>query len=75
MIKKILPLLWLWLVLAFIYVPILILAFYSFTDATMVGGSVGSLSFDNYLNLFGNEDLRNMIFVNISWRKEVHSII
>ncbi|MBE7088323.1 MAG: ABC transporter permease [Clostridiales bacterium] len=66
MIKKILPLLWLWLVLAFIYVPILILAFYSFTDATMVGGSVGSLSFDNYLNLFGNEDLRNMIFGTVA---------
>lgn len=59
--KKALNILWLALVLAFIYVPILVLTVYSFTDATMVGGSIGSFSFDNYINLFKNEDLRNMI--------------
>ncbi|MBO5328714.1 MAG: ABC transporter permease [Clostridia bacterium] len=60
--KKALPIVWLVLVLAFIYVPILVLAVYSFTDAHMVGGSVGGLTFENYINLFNNEDLRNMIF-------------
>ena len=35
---------------------------YSFTDATMVGGGISGFSFDNYINLFKNEELRNMIF-------------
>ena len=48
--------------LAFIYVPILVLAVYSFTDASMVGGGISSFSFENYINLFKNEELRNMIF-------------
>lgn len=59
--KKALNIIWLALVLAFIYVPILVLAVYSFTDATMVGGGITAFSFDNYINLFANEDLRNMI--------------
>lgn len=52
---------WLALILLLIYVPILLLAFYSFTDAKMVGGSITSGSLENYANLFKNEDLRNMI--------------
>lgn len=60
--KKALNIIWLSIVLIFIYVPILVLAVYSFTDATMVGGSVSGFSFENYLNLFKNEELRNMIF-------------
>ena len=60
--KKALYGVWLGLVLLILYVPILILAVYSFTDATMVGGAISSGSFDNYINLFKNEDLRNMIF-------------
>jgi spermidine/putrescine transport system permease protein len=60
--KKLLPLLWLGLVLIFIYVPIIVLTVYSFTDATMVGGGINSFSFDNYINLFKNAELRNMIF-------------
>lgn len=63
--KKILPIFWLVLVLVFIYVPILVLAVYSFTDASMVGGQVTSASFENYINLFKNEDLRNMIIGTI----------
>ncbi len=59
--KKVISAVWLVLVLAFIYVPILLLAVYSFTDATMVGGPVGGFSFQNYLTLFKNEDLRGMI--------------
>ena len=53
---------WLGVVLLFIYVPVAVLAVYSFTDAAMVGGNIGGFSFDNYLNLFKNEELRSMIF-------------
>lgn len=53
---------WLILVLLFIYVPILVLAVYSFTDASMVGAGIGGFSFDNYINLFKNDELRGMIF-------------
>ena len=60
--KKALNIIWLSIVLIFIYVPILVLAVYSFTDATMVGGDMGGFSFENYINLFKNEELRNMIF-------------
>lgn len=60
--KKTLSCIWLGIVLIAMYVPILILAVYSFTDASTVGGSVGGFSFDNYVNLFANESLRDMIF-------------
>jgi len=53
---------WLALVLLFIYVPVLVLAVYSFTDATVVGAGISAFSFDNYINLFKNEELRSMIF-------------
>ena len=59
--KKALHICWLTLVLLLIYVPILVLAVYSFTNATMVGTSTGGFSFDNYVNLFKNEELRDMI--------------
>ena len=60
--KKVFPCIWLGLVLALTYLPILIIAVYSFTDANMVGGGISSGSFDNYINLFKNDELRNMIF-------------
>lgn len=44
------------------YLPILILAVYSFTDASTVGGGISGLSFENYVNLFANDSLRDMIF-------------
>lgn len=59
--KKILSCVWLAIVLILIYIPIIIIAFYSFTDARMVGGSIGGASLNNYSTLFKNEDLRNMI--------------
>lgn len=62
MIKKILRYGWLVLVLLFIYVPILVLAVYSFTNATTVGGATGGFSFKNYTNLFANDEMRSMIF-------------
>ena len=48
------------LVLLFLYVPILILAVYSFTDATQIG-AIRGFTFKNYNTLFTDEDLRNMI--------------
>ena len=48
------------LVLLFLYVPILVLAFYSFTNASQIG-AFQSFSFDNYIRLFTTEELRNMI--------------
>lgn len=59
--RKLLNFGWLCLVLLFIYIPILVLAVYSFTDATIVGAGVSGFSFKNYVNLFANEELRNMI--------------
>ena len=59
--KKALKIVWLALVLLFIYVPILVLAVYSFTDANMVGAGISGFSFENYINLFKNEELRDMI--------------
>ena len=63
--KKYLGIIWLALVLAFIYVPVVVLAVYSFTDASMVGAPANGLSFKNYVNLFADEGLRNMIFGTI----------
>lgn len=48
------------IVLAFLYLPILILTFYSFTDSTMIG-SVRGFSFDNYITLFTEPALLSMM--------------
>ena len=64
--KKFAPVLWLCIVLCFIYVPILLLAVYSFTDATTVGAGINGFSFENYINLFANEELRDMILGTIA---------
>lgn len=48
------------LVLAFMYLPILILAFYSFTSSTMIG-SIRGFSIENYVTLFTEEALRSMM--------------
>ncbi|MGN0164684.1 MAG: ABC transporter permease [Lachnospiraceae bacterium] len=59
--KKTLSIAWCALVLIFMYLPILILAVYSFTDSTMIG-SIRGFSVDNYVTLFTTPDLRDMIF-------------
>ncbi len=46
--------------LLLLYLPILILAVYSFTDATTIGSS-GHFSLKNYVTLFTTEELRTMI--------------
>ena len=48
------------LTLLFLYAPILILAFFSFTDAAQIG-SIRGFTFKNYVTLFTTEELRNMI--------------
>ena len=48
-------------VLLFLYIPILVLAFYSLTDATQIG-SFRSFTLKNYATLIQTEELRNMIF-------------
>ncbi|MBQ0041727.1 MAG: ABC transporter permease subunit [Lachnospiraceae bacterium] len=58
--KKLLQHGFIYLVLAFLYLPILILAFYSFTDATMIG-QVRGFSLDNYVTLFTKDELISMM--------------
>lgn len=48
------------LMLLFIYLPILILAVYSFTEATQIG-AIRAFSMKNYVTLFTTEELTDMI--------------
>ncbi len=48
------------LTLVFLYAPILILAFFSFTNATQIG-MVRGFTLKNYITLFTTEELRSMI--------------
>ena len=50
--------------LLFLYAPILILAFYSFTNASQIG-SFQSFSLHNYVTLFTTDELREMILSTI----------
>lgn len=59
--KKSLKYLFIILVLLFLYAPIMILAFYSFTDASQIG-VFKSFSLTNYVTLITTEELRSMIF-------------
>ena len=52
---------WIAFVLLLLYLPILILVFYSFTDAAMIGQS-GSFSLHNYVTLFTVDELRGILF-------------
>lgn len=58
--QKILPVLLLGLGLLFLYLPIGILAVYSFTDSATIG-AIRQFSLSNYNVLFTTEELRNMI--------------
>ena len=64
MMKKTIKILIIALVLAFIYAPILILAVYSFTNATQIG-AIRSFSLHNYVTLFTTEELIQMILGTI----------
>ena len=48
------------LVLAFLYLPILVLAVYSFTKSTNIG-AIRGFSMHNYVTLFSTPELVNMI--------------
>ncbi len=50
----------LFLVLLFLYLPILLLAVYSFTDSTQIG-AIRGFSLHNYVTLFTTPELRDMI--------------
>ena len=52
------------LVLLFLYVPILMLALYSFTDSTQIG-AIRSFTLKNYVTLFTTPELQNMILGTI----------
>ena len=58
--KKTLPVVWLAIVYCFLYLPIVLLAVYSFTNASMIG-QAGHFSLKNYRTLFMTPDLRGMI--------------
>lgn len=60
MIKKILRSSWMALVLLFMYLPILLLMVYSFTDTATIG-TKGNFSLQNYVTLFTTEELLHMI--------------
>ena len=58
--NNIISYIWIYLVLGFLYLPILILAFYSFTSSTMIG-SVRGFTLDNYVTLFTEPELLSMM--------------
>lgn len=60
MVKKGVQLFWIGLVFLFLYLPILILAVYSFTDSTMIG-AIRNFSMKHYITLFTTEELLHMI--------------
>ncbi|CCY76939.1 spermidine/putrescine ABC transporter permease protein PotC [Eshraghiella crossota CAG:259] len=60
MIKKILKVLWLIIAVVFMYLPIIVLAVYSFTDTAIIGAS-GRFSLNNYKVLFTTPELLKMI--------------
>ncbi|MGN0367967.1 MAG: ABC transporter permease [Wujia sp.] len=58
--KKTVKFLFMLIMIAVMYAPIVILAVYSFTDSTSIG-SIRGFSVQNYVTLFTNEELRAMI--------------
>lgn len=58
--KKIIPGLWLFIIFLFLYLPIVILTVYAFTDASMIGQK-GSFSLENFKTLFTTPELIDMI--------------
>lgn len=58
--RKVLQHAWIILALSFLYLPILILTFFSFTSSTMIG-AVRGFSLDNYVTLFTEPALISMM--------------
>lgn len=64
MVKKVLQGLWLGLIFLFLYLPLLVLFVYSFTESTMIG-AIRGFSFQNYITLFTTAELVQMIMGTI----------
>ena len=64
MTKKILQSFFLGIILLLMYLPILILAIYSFTDSAVIGKS-GRFSLKNYMYLVQSDDLKQMIIATL----------
>ena len=58
--KKGLQAIWLFMVFSFLYLPILVLIVYSFTESTMIG-AIRGFSWKNYITLFTTPELTEMI--------------
>lgn len=58
--KRFVSVFWIVFVMSFLYLPVLLLAVYSFTDSSLIGVP-GKFSLHNYITLFKMESLRNMI--------------
>lgn len=58
--KRFVSVFWIVLIMAFLYLPVLLLAAYSFMDSAVIGVP-GRFSLHNYITLFKMESLRNMI--------------
>lgn len=65
MVKKGLQGIWIAIVFAFLYLPIIILIVYSFTESTMIGAMRG-FSLKNYIRLFTSPELLEMIIGTVS---------
>ena len=63
--KKLMTNVWIWIVLLFMYAPILVLAVYSFTDCSMIGTTMHA-SIGNYKTLFTTPELAGMIVGTIT---------
>lgn len=58
--KRFASVFWIVFILAFLYIPVILLAVYSFTDSAFIGMH-GRFSLHNYITLFKMESIRNMI--------------
>lgn len=57
MMKKVLAKTYIWIMLLFMYLPVLVLIAYSFSSATYIGEPYGDPSFDLYVGLFHSEKI------------------
>lgn len=58
--RKIIAYLWIGVVVSVLYLPVLVLAVYSFTESTMIG-SLRGFSLQNYITLVSTPELKKMI--------------
>ena len=61
MVKKFFQMGYIWLVLAFLYAPILLLAVYSFNNSQIIGQWSSDWSFELYKQLFSSEELMTTV--------------